>query len=116
MPRFAILSHDHPFVHWDVLFEDGASCLTWRLLSSPELDQTVWPAERIADHRLLYLDYEGPVSGGRGVVSQWDKGDFEWKSRSDHRFVCALDGQKWQGTFQFVLTDTSTWKCERMPD
>jgi hypothetical protein len=32
-------------------------------LSAPDLE-----AERIADHRAIYLDYEGPISGGRGGV------------------------------------------------
>lgn len=27
-----------------------------------------WRGERIADHRALYLDFEGPLSGDRGVV------------------------------------------------
>ena len=25
MPRFAVLTHDHPFLHWDFLLEDGAA-------------------------------------------------------------------------------------------
>jgi hypothetical protein len=33
-------------------------------------------AERLADHRLAYLDYEGPVSGDRGSVRQLDAGTF----------------------------------------
>ena len=30
-------------------------------------------AEALGDHRLDYLDYEGPVSGDRGLVSRWDR-------------------------------------------
>lgn len=30
--------------------------------------------ERIADHRRVYLDYQGPISGGRGEVRQVDRG------------------------------------------
>ena len=51
MPRFAILTHDHPFLHWDLLLEDGESCRTWRLLLEPAAGIAV-QAERIADHRL----------------------------------------------------------------
>lgn len=36
-----------------------------------------FPAERIGDHRLAYLDYTGPVSGGRGQVTRWDAGAYE---------------------------------------
>jgi hypothetical protein len=77
MPRFAILAHDHPFPHWDFLLEDGERCRTWRLLAEPAPGETI-PAERIADHRLHYLDYEGPVSGNRGAVVRFDSGTFEW--------------------------------------
>ena len=113
MPRFAILCHDHPFVHWDVLLEAGGACRTWRLLDSPERDMTTWRAEQLADHRLIYLDYEGPVSGDRGVVSQWDKGIFEWTICAVDRCEVVLSGKKWQGTFRFVQTDHSAWVCER---
>ena len=77
MPRFAILTHDHPSLHWDFLLEQGESCLTWRLLKAPDSTGSI-PAEAITDHRLMYLDYEGPVSGNRGTVTQWDAGTFEW--------------------------------------
>jgi hypothetical protein len=34
-------------------------------------------AARLPDHRLAYLDYEGPVSSGRGEVKRIDRGDYE---------------------------------------
>jgi hypothetical protein len=37
----------------------------------------VLTAERLADHRRLYLDYEGPVSDGRGVVRRLASGRIE---------------------------------------
>ncbi len=82
MPRFAILTHDHPSLHWDFLLEQGESCLTWRLLKEPDSPGEI-PAEAIADHRLMYLDYEGPVSGDRGTVTQWDAGTLEWLSPTE---------------------------------
>ena len=82
MPRFAILTHDHPSLHWDFLLEQGESCLAWRLLKAPDTPGDI-PAEAIADHRLMYLDYEGPVSGNRGTVTQWDAGTFEWLSPTE---------------------------------
>lgn len=65
--RFVILRHDHPFLHWDLLLEHGDTAATWRLLTEPVAGKPI-PCERIADHRLHYLTYEGPVSGGRGAV------------------------------------------------
>ncbi|MCZ6834507.1 MAG: hypothetical protein O7G85_01920, partial [Planctomycetota bacterium] len=36
-------------------------------------------AIRLAEHRPAYLDYEGPISGNRGIVTQIAKGDIiDW--------------------------------------
>ncbi|MEZ6061623.1 MAG: DNA polymerase ligase N-terminal domain-containing protein [Planctomycetaceae bacterium] len=74
--RFVILQHDHPFPHWDLLLESGEVLESWRLLEQPRANSAV-AAERIPDHRRLYLEYEGPVSGNRGFVTQWAAGTFE---------------------------------------
>lgn len=73
--RFVILQHDFPFLHWDFLLECGASAHTWRLLLSPQPNQQI-PAERLPDHRLRYLNYEGPVSGNRGSVQRLFSGTY----------------------------------------
>lgn len=75
MPRFVVLSHDWPEPHLDLLLEAGPVLRAWRLHGEPG---AAVPAEPNADHRTLYLDYEGPVSGGRGTVTRWDAGTFEW--------------------------------------
>jgi hypothetical protein len=73
--RFAILRHDHPSLHWDLLLEAGLVATTWRLLRPP-LDRELLAAELLPDHRLLYLEYEGPVSGNRGCVRRVAGGQF----------------------------------------
>jgi len=75
VPRFVVLSHDWPEPHFDLLLEAGPVLRAWRLLHEP--GETAVPAEPNADHRLMYLDYEGPVSGGRGTVTRWDAGTFD---------------------------------------
>jgi hypothetical protein len=75
MPRFVILAHDWPRPHFDLLLEAGPVLKAWRLLAEPVPDAWV-PAEPNADHRLMYLDYEGPVSGGRGEVRRWLAGTY----------------------------------------
>lgn len=78
--RFAILTHDHPFFHWDLLLEVETVAWTWRLtdhFGATQFDTTEQlDAERIGDHRLHYLTYEGPVSGDRGRVVRVDEGHF----------------------------------------
>jgi hypothetical protein len=76
LPRFVVLAHDWPTPHWDLLLEAGPVLKAWRLLAEPGVGRVV-AAEPNSDHRLLYLDYEGPLSGGRGSVRRWDAGTFE---------------------------------------
>jgi hypothetical protein len=76
MPRFVILEHDHPELHWDLMLEVGEVLRTWRLTAPPATGQAV-AGEAIADHRRMYLDYEGPVGGNRGAVQRWDAGTYE---------------------------------------
>jgi hypothetical protein len=75
MPRFVILTHDHPSLHWDFMLENKASLRTWRLAMPADFAGEI-AAEPLPDHRLAYLDYEGPVSGNRGQVRRWDCGDY----------------------------------------
>lgn len=67
--QFVILHHDHPFVHWDFLIEDGDMLAAWRLLEYPECGKCI-PAEPLSAHRRHYLTWEGPVGGDRGSVTR----------------------------------------------
>ena len=81
MPTFVVLEHDHPELHWDFMLEHGGVLKTWRLPASwPAAGQKL-PAVALADHRLQYLDYEGPVSGDRGRVVRRDRGSYELLNR-----------------------------------
>ena len=108
MPRFVILEHDHPVLHWDFMIEAGSVLATWRLSSPPAPRDTI-RAERIGDHRLAYLEYEGPVSGGRGTVTRWDGGDFQWLDDADDRKVVRLKGSRLDGTLRLERTTEGAW-------
>ena len=97
MPRFVLLTHDHPFIHWDLLVQCGEVLRSWRLLESPDrwrsaVESTALSAEVIGDHRLMYLDHEGPVSRERGRVVRWDHGQAEWLSESESSVRLRLTG------------------------
>src|SRR5258708_24278208 len=100
MPRYVILEHDWPARHWDFLLEAGAALRAWRLLAEPVSGKAI-PAEPNFDHRLLYLDYEGPLSGDRGCVIRWDAGTFEWIEDGPDRVMVELAGGKLPGRFEF---------------
>ena len=113
MPRFAVLIHDHPFLHWDFLLEAGGSARTWRLLRSPDTPGPI-PAEALPDHRLDYLDYEGPVSRNRGEVRRWDRGEYTTRHQTAERVEVRLDGRKLNGPFVFEATDAAgNWVFRR---
>jgi len=110
MRRFVILSHDHPFPHFDLMLEAEAKLRTWRLLGAPT-DARDIRAESLGDHRIDYLEYEGPVSGGRGHVHRWDAGNFEICEQSPGKLIVQLVGVRCRGTGELRCVQGSwTWR------
>ena len=102
---FALLEHagcsppGWPDPHFDLLLEDPSlpgdrRCRTWRLRADPRASGAAFGAA-IEPHRAGYLDYEGPVSGGRGAVRRLDGGGVVWESRDPP--VAALFGAALSG-------------------
>lgn len=85
MERTVVLRHDTPdgSHHYDWMLEPPDApkdagphdriLIAWRLAGRPGPGARL-AAERLPPHRLLYLDYEGPISGGRGSVTRIDGG------------------------------------------
>jgi hypothetical protein len=115
MPRFVILEHDHPELHWDLMLESGCVLWTWRLASHPYFGQPI-RAVRTFDHRLIYLEYEGPISGGRGAVVCWDRGTFSWDTQTEERIQVRLEGDVLRGVLRLDLMDGEDWQVELMAD
>jgi hypothetical protein len=114
MPRFVVLEHDHPERHWDLMLEAGAVLRTWRLAAPPAAGESVHATPSF-DHRLLYLDYEGPISGGRGRVSRWDHGTFLWETDEADRLVVRLSGGRLRGVLHLERGDAG-WQGRFCPD
>lgn len=98
MPRFVVLHHVMPTDagrpdHWDFMLEQDDSLATWALDSRPDLSEFT-RAVRLANHRLRYLDYEGPISGNRGHVTQFDSGECRLLDENDDLVRAELRGQK----------------------
>lgn len=107
--RFAVLHHDHPFSHWDLLLETPGGCWTWRVLDDPATSRTS-RAERIADHRPFYLTYSGPVSENRGVVTLWDSGEFVWLTATLDHIVGLVTGNRWRGRITLSADSAGLWQ------
>jgi hypothetical protein len=94
MPRFTISHHTGAKEgdHFDLLLEQRDALRTFRLRSaefhSPQ------EAVPVADHRKLYLDYEGPISGGRGRVRIAETGTFETDEWTEDRIQVAVFGRR----------------------
>jgi hypothetical protein len=108
VPRYVILEHDHPHLHWDLMLEAGDVLRTWRLAAPPRAGGTI-AAEDIFNHRKAYLDYEGPVSGGRGRVVRWDAGMYALDEEAGGRLVLRLDGGRLRGTAVLARAEGGAW-------
>lgn len=102
MPRFVVLSHDWPTPHFDLLLEAGGVLKAWRLFAEP-LGPVA--AEPNFDHRLLYLEYEGPLSGDRGRVRRWDSGTYNGEIGVRVTFT----GERLRGEWQW-RAEGERWK------
>lgn len=92
MPRYVVLEHaGHGARHWDLMLESGDALATWALERPPEAGVPV-AAKALPDHRVAYLEYEGPISGDRGTVVRWDAGEYRLLSRSDVEWIALLNG------------------------
>ena len=115
MPRFIVLHHQFPpghqrATHWDLLLERGEVLRSWALESPPQVGRTT-AATDLADHRRLYLDYEGPISGDRGSVTQWAAGTYELLSETADEWAIRLEGPQLAGTARLVRDafDAQRW-------
>lgn len=113
MPRFVVLEHDHPTLHWDLMLEADGVLLTWRLSVPPSVGVSD-AATALAAHRLDYLDYEGPVSGNRGTVRRHDAGTFHWLERFPAQIVVKLDGHRFRGTLVLEQIQAEEWLATAM--
>ena len=117
MPRFVVLEHDSPHgLHWDFMLEMGSVLATWSLEEPPNAADSI-DAEALADHRSDYLDYEGPISGGRGTVTQWDRGIYQLERSSELELVATLSGRKLTGRVAIVRSpeEAEGWQFSFTP-
>jgi hypothetical protein len=96
MPRFVLLEHRWQGIHWDLMLERDTSLRTWAI-DAPIGVGIDLPARSLPDHRRLYLDYEGEVSGGRGTVRRLDQGTYTSLEWEPERIRVVLDGTQLVG-------------------
>ena len=106
--RFAVLKHVRQTdIHWDLLLQlpDRPLLATWQIRMEPgrwEREFQPIPAFELPDHRLMYLDFQGDISGGRGHVTHIDGGTMEIFRGEENFIDCRLQGQLLHGSLQLM--------------
>ncbi len=99
--------------HYDLMLEHDQTLATWQLtipLSDIQYEQAII-VQKIQDHRLIYLSYEGNISKGRGQIKRLDLGDYEPLIQEISHWEFILHGQ--ESTDYYKLTkidlDKNSW-------
>lgn len=107
MPRFVIQKHiKRQAFHFDLMLEKGGKLLTWSIPNILSLlkNSKITQAKKLSEHRLLYLDYEGKISRGRGKVEIWDSGTYQAKQYCDGFILINLEGKRLKGLY-YLFSD-----------
>ncbi len=92
MPRFVVQEHFTTPHHFDFMLERGEVLATWSFALPPEQALGGQDGARIHDHRRVYLEYEGEISGGRGRVAIHDRGEYDTLEWTHERVRVTLRG------------------------
>ena len=121
MPRFVLLRHETPAgfgrpSHWDLMLQTGDHLRCWALAQLPDDSADQW-AEGLADHRLAYLEYEGPVSRDRGHVARQDEGKYDMLIDTENEVIVQLRGTRLRGTLTLRrdAANESRWRVLYKP-
>ena len=98
--QFVIQQHQTPKgIHWDLMLQADQALLTWRLSVPPkQISNEEASAQKIADHPLRFLTYEGPVQNQTGSVKIADTGTCTIEE-TQNALQIALNGQILHGNF-----------------
>ena len=122
-PRYVLLRHECDNIrggsHWDLMLQRGNVLATWALEVLPgdwrpsqeaagKNNQV--SAVRLPDHRLHYLDYEGPISGDRGSVQRVADGEFEWAAWDEAQAEIRFLSGTFAGTAKLEQIEGETWR------
>lgn len=113
MNRFVIHRHSkvNEAIHWDIMFEQECVLETYRVdLAPKDWSGHVFCAERIFDHPLKFLTYEGSVNKGTGKVQIAETGTYKILSDTLQEKKFLLEGTVAQGKLVFNSTGPDKWQ------
>ncbi len=110
MPRFVVLRHEkESSAHFDFMLENEGILVTF---SFPEFPAPGAPCEKICDHRIEYLDLEGDIGEGKGVVARVESGSFDLISLSPDAVFAFLRGERLRGNVRLTHESGDTWRLD----
>jgi hypothetical protein len=71
-----------------------------------------WDLHELPPHRRIYLDFEGPLSGGRGIVARVDQGTATPVLWSGSRRVLDLRLDRCRGRVVLVRLGPDLWRAQ----
>lgn len=113
---FVILQHsDWGEEHFDLLLERGAGLEAWQVAAGGVAPWNLAAGESLAarplaEHRTIYLTYEGEVSGGRGTVRRVDEGQWQETARGGEGVEFSLEGKRCRGRYAIRKTANAKWE------
>ena len=112
MLRFVIQEHVRAEqVHWDLMLEKAGSLVTFQTPQPPQKwCQEPFTGTKICNHRLKYLTYEGPLSGGRGSVQIAAAGWYEPMQITEDYWRVSLQSDKISGKLELKLLQDDRWQ------
>jgi hypothetical protein len=98
------------------MIDQGNTLATWSFPSHPK-NGSPFPLEgkKIQDHRSQYLEYEGPISKGRGRIEKVDQGPLQILQSSPKNWILEFQGHDLSGIYVLERQKDSSWKLDRQP-
>ena len=124
MPRFVLLHHlcppsyERPS-HWDLMLEMQGVLRTWAL--DDPLTNAVpitTKAQPLVDHRLAFLEFEGPLGDDRGAVRQVERGIYKLFGEDTDYVRFRLSGRNLAGMVEIRLQSAKDpyWRLDWFPE
>ena len=110
MPRFVVLQHSKDSgAHFDLMLENDGVLVTF---SFPVFPTPGAAGEKIFDHRLDYLDIEGDLGKGEGVVARVESGTFDLLVLSSDALHAFFRGERLRGNLLLRRESGDTWRLD----
>lgn len=114
---FVILEHQTPRdIHWDLMIQQGQTLWTWRMPAECLPIEKPVALERIEDHPLRFLTYQGAVQNHTGAVRQVEKGIAAVHRQTDGQIDLTFQSSKLNGAFALRRIDQNRWQISPRGD